>query len=129
MPFSRGLLDPEIKPDISYVSCIGKESTCNAEDTGDQSSIPGSGRSPRELNGNPLQCSCLENPRDGKAWWAAIYGVAESRTNSRIPPQLEKNHVVPTAWQDEALARHGVSREVPCSALKFSFHGCNHHLQ
>ena len=33
-------------------------------------------------------------------------------------PQLEKNHVVPTAWQDEALARDGVSREVPCSALK-----------
>ena len=32
--------------------------------------------------------------------------------------QLEKNHVVPTAWQDEALARDGVSREVPCSALK-----------
>ena len=36
----------------------------------------------------------------------------------RIPPQLEKNHVVPTSWQDEALARDGVSREVPCSALK-----------
>ena len=33
-----------------------------------------------ERNGNPLQCSCLENPRDGGAWWAAIYGVAESRT-------------------------------------------------
>ena len=31
-------------------------------------------------NGNPLQCSCLENPRDGGAWWAAIYGVAQSRT-------------------------------------------------
>ena len=33
-----------------------------------------------EGNGNPLQCSCLENPRDGEAWWAAVYGVAESRT-------------------------------------------------
>ena len=32
------------------------------------------------LNGNPLQYSCLENPRDGGAWWAAIYGVAQSRT-------------------------------------------------
>ena len=31
-------------------------------------------------NGNPLQCSCLENPRDGGAWWAAIYGVAQSQT-------------------------------------------------
>ena len=31
-------------------------------------------------NGNPLQCACLENPRDGGAWWAAVYGVAQSRT-------------------------------------------------
>ena len=33
-----------------------------------------------EGNGNPLQCSCLENPRDGGAWWAAVHGVAQSRT-------------------------------------------------
>jgi len=33
-----------------------------------------------EGNGNTLQCSCLENPRDGGAWWAAVYGVAESWT-------------------------------------------------
>ena len=33
-----------------------------------------------ERNGNPLQCSCLENPRDGGAWWAAVYGVAQSQT-------------------------------------------------
>ena len=33
-----------------------------------------------EGNGNPLQCSCLENPRDGGAWWAAVYGVEQSRT-------------------------------------------------
>ena len=33
-----------------------------------------------ERNGNPLQCSCLENSRDGGAWWAAVYGVAQSRT-------------------------------------------------
>ena len=32
-----------------------------------------------EGNGNPLQCSCLENPRDGGGWWAAVYGVAQSR--------------------------------------------------
>ena len=47
-----------------------------------------------EGNGNPLQCSCLENPRDGEAWWAAVYGVAQSRTrlkqlsSSSIPYQL-----------------------------------------
>ena len=33
-----------------------------------------------EGNGNPLQCSCLENPRDGVAWWAAVYGVTQSQT-------------------------------------------------
>ena len=37
-----------------------------------------------EGNGNPLQCSCLENPRDGGAWWAAVYGVAQSRTRSDL---------------------------------------------
>ena len=36
-----------------------------------------------EGDGNPLQCSCLENPRDGGAWWAAVYGVAQSRTRLR----------------------------------------------
>ena len=38
-----------------------------------------------EGNGNPLQCSCLENPRDGRAWWAAVYGVAQSRTRLKRP--------------------------------------------
>ena len=33
-----------------------------------------------EGNGNPLQCSCLETPRDGGAWWAAVYGVTQGRT-------------------------------------------------
>ena len=55
----------------------GKESASNA---GDPSSIPGLGRSPGEGNGNPLQSSCLENPMDRGAWWAAVHGVANSRT-------------------------------------------------
>ena len=42
--------------------------------------IPGSGRSPGEGNGTPLQYSCLENPMDRGAWWAAVHGVARSRT-------------------------------------------------
>ena len=46
-------------------SSVGKESACNAGDLG---SIPGSGRSPGEGNGNPLQYSCLENPMDRGAW-------------------------------------------------------------
>ena len=43
---------------------------------GDPGSLPGSGRSPGEGNGNPLQYSCLENPKDGGAWWATVHGVA-----------------------------------------------------
>ena len=55
----------------------GKESTCNAGDLG---SIPGSGRSPGEGNGNPLQYSCLENPMDRGAWRAADHRVAKNQT-------------------------------------------------
>ena len=47
---------------------------------GDTSSISGSGRSPGEGNGNPLQYSCLENPMDGGAWWATVHGVTKSQT-------------------------------------------------
>ena len=49
-----------------------KVSACNVGDLG---SIPGSGRSPGEGNGNPLQYSCLENPMDGGAWWAIVHGL------------------------------------------------------
>ena len=54
-----------------------KASACNAGDLG---SIPELGRTLGEGNGNPLQYSCLENPRDRGAWWAAVYGVAQSQT-------------------------------------------------
>ena len=47
----------------------GSDSKASAYNSGDPGSIPGSGRSPREGNGNPLQCSCLENPMDGEACW------------------------------------------------------------
>ena len=42
-----------------------------------------------EGNGNPLQCSCLENPRDGGAWWAAVYAVAQSRTRLKRQQQQQ----------------------------------------
>ena len=54
-----------------------KASACNAGDLG---LIPGSGRSPGEGNGNPLQYSCLENPMDGGVWWATDHGVGKSQT-------------------------------------------------
>ena len=45
-----------------------------------------------EGNGNPLQCSCLENPRDGGAWWAAVYGIAQSRTRlKRLSSSSDSN--------------------------------------
>ena len=55
----------------------GKEAACNAGDLG---SIPGLGRSPGGGHGNPLSCSCLENPMDRAAWWAKVHGVAKSQT-------------------------------------------------
>ena len=60
-----------------------KESTCNAGDlqlARDVGFIPWLGRFPGKGNGNLLQYSCLEYPRDGGAWWAAIHGVAQSWT-------------------------------------------------
>ena len=59
---------------------VGKESACNAGDTGDTGSIPGSGRSPRVGNGKPLKYSCLENSMDRGAWRVTVLEVAESKT-------------------------------------------------
>ena len=56
---------------------VGKESACSV---GDPGSIPGSGKSPREGNGNPFQYSCLENPINGRASQATVHGVAKSQT-------------------------------------------------
>ena len=59
-----------------------KEPACNAEDAG---SIPGSGRSPGEGNGNPFQYSCLENPTDRGTWWGAVHGFSkELDTTERL---------------------------------------------
>ena len=57
-----------------------KNPPADAEDTRDAGLIPGSGRSPGEMNGYPLQESCLENSMDRGAWWATVHGVTMSRT-------------------------------------------------
>ena len=57
----------------------GKESACNAGDTG---LIPDSGRSPGERNGNPLQYSCQENPIDRGAWETVVHKVAKNQTHA-----------------------------------------------
>ena len=60
-----------------------------------------------EGNGNPLQCSCLENPRDGGAWWAAIYGVAQSQTRlKRLSSSSSSSslayQLTTCSWRDSA---------------------------
>ena len=57
-----------------------KNPPANAGDMRDAGSIPGSGRTPGEGHGNPLQYACLENPLDRGAWWATVHRVAKSRT-------------------------------------------------
>ena len=47
-----------------------------------------------EGNGNPLQCSCLENPRDGGAWWAAVYGVSQSRIRLKRLSSSSSTHTI-----------------------------------
>ena len=58
----------------------GSDSKESVFKVGDLGSIPGSGRSPGEENGNPLQYSCLENSMDRGVWWATGHGVAKSQT-------------------------------------------------
>ena len=69
----------------------GKASACNA---GDPGSIPGSGRSPAEGNGNPLQYPCLENSMDGGAWQATVHGVTKSRTRLSNFSSLQYNKLI-----------------------------------
>ena len=61
-----------------------------------------------EGNGNPLQCSCLENPRDGRAWWAAIYGVPQSQTRLKwlsSSSNILKNYTINESILGETVAK------------------------
>ena len=68
---------------------VGKELACNA---GDPGYISGSGRSPGEGNGNPLQYSCLGNSMDRGSWWATIHGVTRVRHDlvTKPPKKLRR---------------------------------------
>ena len=76
-----------IEESLPY-SSNSKESDCN---TGDLGPITGSGRSSGEGNGNPLQCSCLENPMDRGACWATVRGITELDTTEGLT-LLEETH-------------------------------------
>ena len=69
---------------ISQVVLVVKNPPTKKGDSRDLGSIPGSGISPGEENGNPLQYSCLENSKDRRAWQAVVHRVEKSRTQLRL---------------------------------------------
>ena len=71
------------------MALVVKSLAASAGDKRDMGSIPGSGRSSGEGNGNPLQYSCLENPRDRKAWWASVHGIANSWTRVKCSIHIQ----------------------------------------
>ena len=77
---------------------VAKNLPANAGDAGDL--IPGSGRSPGEGNGNPLQFSCLENSMHRGAWWATVHGVEKGRTRLSTHTQTHTTVVHKDTQQD-----------------------------
>ena len=91
-----------------------KESACNSGDAG---SIPGSGRSPGEGNGNPLQCPCLENPMDRRAWWATVHGVAKINTFTFTMRRTGRNLHVEYGEMQRSTTVDQLNRYPSCSLL------------
>ena len=69
---------------ISRASLVAQKIKNPTASAGDTVSIPGSGRSPRGGNGNPLHCFSLENTMDRGAWWATVHGVTESAMTEQL---------------------------------------------
>ena len=72
----------------------GSEVKASASNAGDPGLIPGSGRSPGEGNGNPLQYYCLENPMDSEIWQATVFVTPQGRKESDTTEQLHFTHIV-----------------------------------
>ena len=92
-------------------------------------------------NGNPLQCSCLENPRDSGASWTAVYGVAQSWTrlkrlsssSSNLIPGLEEK--LEKGWNDSYMVRRVADNlvswgknDIPCLSTKTTFCSLKQHI-
>ena len=100
---------PVLLPGKSYGwrSLVGcSPQGCKESDTTERLHFPFSLSCIGEGNGNPLQCSCLENPREEGAWWAAIYGVAQSQTQLKRLSSNSKNIIIVTIFQTSSCARH-----------------------
>ena len=69
---------------MGWVGTMVKNSPVDTGEVGDMGSIPGSGRSPGDGNGNPLHYSCLENSMDRGVWWAIVHGVTQSQREVHI---------------------------------------------
>ena len=74
-----------------------------------------------EGNGNPLQCSCLENPRDGGAWWAAVYGVAQSRTQLKQLSSTSSSRVAGKSFVVVLYRGNLVQYNFICALCYFTF--------
>ena len=79
-------------------------------DTTERLHFPFSLSSIGEGNGNPLQCYCLENPRDGGAWWAAVYGIAQSRTRLKRLSSSSSSRTV--TWRKPELGRWELKNKI-----------------
>ena len=90
---------------------VVKNLPASAGDAGGLGLIPGSGRSPGVGNGNPLPYSCLENPMDRGAWWAAVHGVSQSWTRLSDFTFTFHFHALEKEWQPTPVFLPGESHE------------------
>ena len=86
-------------PGISFFSSVIK----NLSEI--QGLIPGSGRSPGEVNGNPLQYSCLENPMDEGAWWATVHMVTESQDTTEATEHERTQREPPGVFKSKSTTQ------------------------
>ena len=94
----------------SLVVLVAKNLPANAGDTKDVGLIPGSGRSPGEGNGNPIQCSCLETPLDRGARRATVHRVAQSRTSLK---QLSTQACMGGKWESFGFLANAKTLALP----------------
>ena len=103
-----------------HVALVVKNLPANAGDIRDMGSIPGSGRSPGEGNGNPLQYSCLRNPMDRRTWQATVHGVAKNQTRPKL---LSPAQVIHNTTSDP-ISLLSVAQYSPCMYVLPLPHAC-----